>query len=216
MYVTSLNEPVSAFYRLHCAGRSSGWIAITPDNASAAALDNGVFARAAKLAPVVTPPTITYTEVDENIDQYIESQIVTDGPWGINLWHMLTNFPNIQWFQVTDIQTGQTVNIYIGDTITVQYPNGYSEQWQFISGTDTIKWKRVPNTLMLNGKPVKPPSTASGTPAPGGGSLDGNDPYNNGSVSLTSQTNFCSGVTTTTVDWGGVSSTYYGFYIFPC
>ena len=146
----------------------------------------------------------------------IESQIVINGPNGINFWHMLTNFPNIQWFQVTDIQTGQTVNLYIGDIITVQYPNGYSEQWQFISGTDTIKWKRVPNTLMLNGQPVTPPSTVSGTPAPGYGSGGGVDGYNGGSIGLVSQSNFCYGVTTTTVTWGGQSSTYYGFYIFPC
>jgi hypothetical protein len=219
--MTSLNEPVSAYLKLSCSppGKGGGceWVLITATNADAAALDNQTFARAAKLTPVVTPSTITYGEVDEVIIQYIQTQLVQDGPTGINAWHLLTGgFPNVQWFQVTDIQTGQVVDLYIGDTITVQYPGGYSEQWQFISGTDTVKWKRVPNTLMLNGKPVTPPSTTPGTPAPGHGSMIGTDGYTPGTVSAASSINYCYGVSTTTVTSGGVSSTYYGLYIFPC
>lgn len=138
------------------------------------------------------------------------------GPSGINVWHMLAGFPQVAWYTLTDAQTGTSVTIYVGDTITVSYPGGYTEQWQFLGPeAGSIQWKRVPNTLMLNGKPVTPPSTTSGTPAPGYGAVRGTDGYTPG-VSATSSINFCSGISSTTVTSGGVSSTYYGIYIFPC
>jgi hypothetical protein len=219
--MTSLNEPVSAFLQLQCSppGKGNGclWGQITASNADAAALDNSTFARAAKLAPLSTPSTMPYTETDEIISKYIQSQIAGSGPTGINYWHALFGFPKVVWYTMVDAQSGQTQDIYVGDTITVTYPNGYSERWQFLGlEAGSIQWKRVPNTLMKNGKPVNPPSTTSGTPAPGAGTLSGNDGYTPGKLSLVSQQYYCYGVSSVTIETPTGNLTSYGAYTFPC
>jgi hypothetical protein len=221
--MVSLNEPVSAYLKLACSppGKGGGceWNAVTASNADAAALDNSIFARAAKLQPVVTPSTITYTDADEVITAYIQSQLQATGQTGVNLWHLLPGFPSAVYYTMLDLQTGQTENIYVGDEITVQYPGGYSEKWQFLGvEAGSIQWKRVPNTLMLNGKPVTPPSSTAGIPQPGYGAASGEDAYNPGRVSVTSQNNYCYGVSSITITDGDGNevSTSYGIYIFPC
>jgi hypothetical protein len=220
--MTSLNEPVSAFLRLACSppGKGSGceWVAITASNTDAAALDNQTFARASKMAPLTTPSNITYDETDEIIIGYIQTQIVGTGQTGISLWHNLPNFQPTAWYTMVDAQTGQTENIYIGDTITVNYPGGYSEQWQFLGlEAGSIQWKRVPNTLMQNGKPVTPPSSTPATPAPGHGALTGNDIYIPGKLGLVSQMHYCYGVSSVSIELtDGTSITGYGAYIYPC
>ena len=63
--VTSLNVPISAYYKMDMAYRPRGgayYVAyqITADIAGAIALDNQIYARAAKVAPIKTPSTLTY------------------------------------------------------------------------------------------------------------------------------------------------------------
>ena len=126
------------------------------------------------------------------------------------------NFPQFQYYTVLDSQTGQTVQIWVGDTITVSYPNGYTEQWQLagVLQGGSIQWKRVPNTLMLNGKPVTPPSTAPATPSKA--TAGGISPYTGGLISLASLPNLCYGTDSVTTEIEGNAFTSYGFYIFPC
>jgi hypothetical protein len=221
--MVSLNEPVSAYLKLACspAGKGGGceWSAVTESNADAAALDNSIFARAAKLQPITTPSTITYSDEDSVITAYIQSQLQATGQTGFNPWHLLPGFPSAIYFTMIDLQTGQTENIYVGDEITVQYPDGYSEKWQFLGVTaGSIQWKRVANTLMKNGQPVNPPSSTAGSPQPGYGAASGADAYNPGRVSVVSQDYFCSGVSSVSITDadGNVLSTSYGIYIFPC
>jgi len=179
-------------------------------------LDNSIFARATKFAPIHAPD-LTYNEEDEIILQYIETQLTETGGTGLSIWHGLTNFPQIVWYIMVDLQTGQSFQVYVGDTITIQYANGYSEQWQFLGPeAGSIQWKRVENTLMLKGKPVTPPSTKPAASIPGAGSLVGTDGVSPGTIQMLNDLNFCTGVTAVSVITDDGTDTSFGFYTFPC
>ena len=220
--MTSLNEPVASILQLQCSppGKGGGclWAAITSSNGAAAALDNLVYARALKLPPIRTGGNPVQTDEDEIIAQFVQTQLVATGPTGTDYWHMLQGMPKIQWFAMKDVQTGQVVDIYVGDTITIDYGNGYTEQWQFLGTIPTIQWKRVPNTLMYKGQPVTPPNTTSGTPASGYGSGDYNSPFTGGGISLVSQQNYCWGTSSTSIQDPSTGNwiTSFGIYTFPC
>ena len=144
------------------------------------------------------------------------------GVTGFGPWRNLLNYPNWQWWQLLDKQTGQLITLYKDDTIIVIYgASGYSEQWQFQGPFTSIMWKRVPNTLMYKGNPVKPLSNIPATPAPGaargGGGLA--PPYWNygGSLFMRGNTGACYGVSEISVsDGNGGGFTGYGVFVFPC
>ncbi len=222
VFMISEIEPIAMFFDKDCPnGLMYPCVGLLPSQyatgnvtANALALDNAIHSRAAKIAAVKTPTNIPYTEPDETIVQYLQTQLVPTGQFGINAWHLLTGAPSVEWFTITDIQTGQTDTVYVGDVITVNYPGGYSEKWQFLGAHTTIQWKRVPNTLMKNGVPVVAPSTAPATPIPGAASGQGT----NGNLTLTSLVNgwICYGISSVTVELDGTSITGYGSYAFPC
>jgi hypothetical protein len=215
--ITSLNEPISQFFRVMVTLKGGRYAnPITTTAAGVVALDNSIFARSSKLAPVIMPSDVPYNESDEVIAAAIENVIVASGPSGLSIWHMLMNFPQYQYYTMVDSQTGQSVQIWVGDMITVSYPGGYTEQWQFVGVLQggSVQWKRVPNTLMLNGKPVTPPSTAPA--APSKPTAGGFSPYTGGLISLASLPSLCYGTDSVTTEIEGNTYTSYGFYIFPC
>ncbi len=106
---------------------------------------------------------------------------------------------------------------FINDIITVIYPNGYSEKWQFQGAHASIQWKRVPNTLMKDGKPVTPPSNKPATPV--GGSVNGATNLYNGPsyISVLENGWVCYGISTVSVqnvDGSWLSSS--GTFTYPC
>lgn len=225
LLLSSLSKPISGFFGYLCTGLGHSQCSvrtITASTMAAGTLDNQIFARAAKVPPLVTPPTMTQTTVDEEVIGWIQTQLVANGQQGIDKWHLLTGAPLVQWFQFTDTQTGKTVTVYVGDTITVNYPNGYSEQFQFLGiggmGGGTLQWKRVPNSLMHNGKPVSQASSSPASPVPGSGSYVGiTSPWVGGSISAWADLHWCTGTATvgiTNSDGTVISST--GFFVYPC
>ena len=217
--MTSLNEPVSAILQLQCSppGKGGGclWGAITSSNAAAAALDNLTFARATKIPPIKTQGQVTQADEDPNITRYLQTQLIANGT---NLYHEIMGMPQVKWFTMVDVQTGQTTNIYIGDIITVDYGNGYTEQWQFNGALTDYQWTRVPGSLMYNGQPVTPPTTSSGTPVPGYGSFDTPNPFTGGNISTVSQQHYCYGSSAVSIQDPSTGNwiTSFGMYIFPC
>lgn len=218
--VTSLNAPVSGFFQFVCKARGCNYVPKSPtttDNMSGAALDNQGYSRASKLAPVSTPANITYNDTDEIIIQYIQSQIVATGQFGIGWWHSFPNFGPTPYYTMHDLQTGQTENVYVGDAITVSYPGGYSEKWEFL-GVHTgvsVQWQRVLNTLMLNGKPVTPPTGVPGTPVTG--NLNTQEPYNPGTIDTNLSPNLCYGVDSVCIEVNPDEPVCdSGFFTFPC
>ena len=216
--VTSLNAPISAYFKIsavcakRCVPRATP---VTASNAGAAALDNNTFARAAKLAPVTVP--YPYTEDENVVIGWIENNMQYLPGQGINIWHALTGFPQVAWYTVKF--PGQAaVQLYVGDTITVDYGNGYTEKYQFLGPeAGTLQFKKVPNTLMHNGKPVTTPTSSTGTPASGFGGFGAPDYWNlPGNLGATLDLHLCYGVSSVTVYLGEDSLTSWGTYIFPC
>jgi hypothetical protein len=212
--MTSLNAPVSAFVQWRCRGLRAGCDAhsITADNAAAAALDNQIYARAAKIPPISVPQHLPYNEVEATIAAYLATQVVSTGQIGIDVWHGITNFPLVVWVTVVDMQTGNAYKLFVGDTITVNYPDGYSEKWQFLGpAAGSIQWRRVPNTLMHNGLPVLE-TGLRGSPFGDAGVMSTYAPFNPGTIYGIVPQPLCFGVTNTCLeDQCGV-----GTFVYPC
>jgi hypothetical protein len=220
--MTSLNEPISAYFQLTVTWQTA-WgtriatytaTPITPTNIAAGALDNSIFARAAAVPAIIIPPSLPYNETDELISGNIASQLLPNGQFGTNYWHGITNFPQVVWYKLVD-SAGNIYQVYVGDTITVKYgDSGYSEQWQFFGPNvgGSIEWQRVPNTLMLNGKPVNPPSNKPATSIPNASSFNVQDQYSPGLIQLVNDLNFCTGVSSVTA----AGTTSYGSFSYPC
>jgi hypothetical protein len=191
----------------------------TQENANAATLDNLTHSRAAKLAALTSPTNITQGDTDEIISSWIQTQITPTGGFGINAWHMLTGFASAVYYTMTDLQTGKTQNIYVGDIITMNYTGGYSEKWQFLGvHAGSIQWKRVAGSLMHNGQPVPPSTSMSAAPVLGYASellADGWDPT--AIMNLFANGLACYGTSTVTVEIpGGGSISSSGTFTFPC
>lgn len=223
--MTSLNAPISAFFRL-TVSYTTAWgtriatytaTPITTDNMAAGALDNQIFARALKFAPLISPPNIAYNSSGINITDWIQTQLLYNFDTGIDPWHMLPGFASSVYFQLRDVQTGQVEDVFFGDTITINFPNGYSEKFKFLGIGPSIEWQAVPGTLMHNGQPVNPPTTQSGVSIPGASDLGNTNVYNPGTIQMINSNVFCTGndnVSVTLPDGTAVTGT--GFYTFPC
>jgi hypothetical protein len=112
------------------------------------------------------------------------------------------------------------VTLWVGDTLTVRYSNGYTEQWKFY-GPDSPQgavWQRVPNTLKdQNGNPV-PAIAQSGPSAPVNEGTSFTVPTN-WSISVAPPVNYCTAAAASVCigepggnDW----SCSYSYIIFPC
>ena len=139
---------------------------VTPVNTttdiSTGTLDSRIFARAT--VPTVTT-TFTHTpDAPELVIQDIQTNMVAAAGIGYNLWHGITNFPQVAYQMVFDAQTGKTYQIYIGDTITVQYSDGWTEKYTFLgTAGGTLQWQVVPDSL--RDPSGNPPSTSTTVPS---------------------------------------------------
>lgn len=77
-------------------------------NASTITTDAMHFARAASVTPIALPAGVDHTEVDEIIIGDIQSYAIPQGPGTLDIWHGLTNYPQIYKFQLINLQTGKT------------------------------------------------------------------------------------------------------------
>lgn len=123
------------------------------DNLSARDFDNRVFARSTKLDPIELPPGVTPSDGNEGISPKINETLVRV-PGGVkrDWWHALWNFPELVALKFIVNQPGhpsdgQQVWIFIGDTITVRYPDGSTEKWKLTDAFGSLTWTRVDGTL---------------------------------------------------------------------
>jgi hypothetical protein len=139
-----------------------------------AVLDGTLFARADSVKPPTIPDPHDVDAIEIAIRD-LQTILITQPAVGYSLWHAITNFPQLAYQYVQDTQTGKVYQIYIGDTITVKYSDGWTEKFQFLgTGGGTLQWKEVSGSLRdPNGNPPPanpaPPTSSNTTPVPGGG-----------------------------------------------
>jgi len=226
--VSGVTNPISAFFSEQWGSSCIPYfgcgthlvaVAITPDNAHTALLDNQLFSRALGLPTVKMPPTLPSNETDELISLQIQATIPISGPLGFNFWHGLLNYPQFQYYKVLDTRTGLTTNVYVGDSITVTYSNGDTEQWQFRGPLPiaTVQWTRVPGTLrdaaghlvvaVPPGSPSAPVNVGFVAPA------------TNWNITVRPPVNFCAAASSEIcigVPGGNDWSCTVAYFVFPC
>ena len=203
--VTSENMPITAFFKwelvrvgptyLHTA------IPQTTTFMAAAALDNRLFARAAKALGF--NDTRSYTSSDAAIMADINAAlIVQNGAGNTGPWHGVQGEPDTPYWDFKSqggwFSDPKTYTFYQYDYITVHDPNGYSQNWvltgmQLVNGRWIPQWSRVAGSLMYKGKPVTPPTSSNATPiiAPVTGYTTWTSP--NGTLNITLDQYLCYG-----------------------
>jgi hypothetical protein len=189
--VTSDQYPLSAFVRV-CPGSRGAKNAclITSGDLGAIELDNEVFARASKIAPIDIPEDVARSATSA------EFELVQEWPYGrileftlrsgVNPWHNLFDPSNWHWMEFHDHRTGETQRVYSGDRITVRFADGSTAQLELVglAGPSGHFVRFVPESIRLpNGEPwgadSPPPAYPTGagielaTPWVGGGILEG-------------------------------------------
>jgi len=146
---------------------------LTEGEENSGKLDNEIFARAAKLAPVNIPPSVggSVATTPELVQVYLTSQ---SGPFAVipgqghNIWHMITNWGHSGfYYNVLDKRTGEVERAYIGDTVEVQFEDGSTWQLEFIGpiGPAGSMFLKVSGSERdANGEPLAGPTGSPSTP----------------------------------------------------
>jgi hypothetical protein len=129
-FVSSQLYPLSAFVRI-CAGPRGGKDAclITAGDLGAVELDNQVYARAAKIAPIDIPASIAGSAtnaIQELAEEWMftSGTLVVTGRVGVNPWHDLLNPLTWVWMEILDTRTNQVQKVFVKDRITLRFPDG--------------------------------------------------------------------------------------------
>ena len=148
-------------------------------NAETIVADSLLFARSAgKDNPINVPDTLTPSSTPELIGRYLQDIATPQvGPSEINFWHGLTNYPQAIHGTFLNTQTGQTFQLWNGDTLTVTFSNGWtvkakwtplsSVQWFVIADTVRDENGNIPATAA---SPAQ--STSSGSSGGAAGSIN--------------------------------------------
>lgn len=140
---------------------------VTPIDASndtgARAFDNEVHGRAADIPPLHIPTAYPPGSVTADVIGYAQTQLYAVGGPQVDFWHGLTNIGQFVYVSIFDAQTGQTYKLYVGDSVTFVYSNGYTEKFEYLGPTLSIMWQEQTNTLRdANGNvPGKSPPAGS-------------------------------------------------------
>lgn len=145
-------------------------------DAATRALDNILNARAAEVPPINIPSTYSYTDTPEIISAYVQTQLISLGPFETNLWHNLEAYGQYVEYEVKDIQTGDDYWIYVNDAITFKFSNGYTEKWQYNGPYPSVQWQPVSGTLRDQNGNVPGQSPPSGAVMSGAGASYAWDP----------------------------------------
>lgn len=106
--------------------------------------------------------TLPYSTPTYQISESIESQLQYQQTLGMNPFEWVQGEPYVNEYGYYDTVHGIEVSIFVGAIWQVNFPGGYSAQYQFQGATKGVccRWTLVPNSLRLNGKLV-----SSATPA---------------------------------------------------
>jgi hypothetical protein len=225
VFVSSQQYPLSAFVRI-CAGPRGGKDAclITAGDLGAVELDNRVFARAAKVAPIDIPADIAPSAtqaIPELAEGVVSRTLAYNFSHGVNPLHNLFNPLTWYWMEFHDLRTGEEHRIYTLDRITLRFPDGSTAQVELVglAAASGHFFRFDPDSIRLpNGEPVvqlQPPMPA----IPSGAGIDltppwlsamfnGGLPYGGVCAFLISHCEFIAG--------GAVYDCYYRREPFPC
>jgi len=101
------------------------------------------------MPPINIPSNLPHTEPDELIIAYLQAQLTHSIPAQIDteFWHGILNQGQFVRARLNNAQTGQSHWIYVGDSITVQYSNGYTEKFKLVNVVSQVAWQRIENSL---------------------------------------------------------------------
>jgi hypothetical protein len=227
LIVTALGGgPVAGVFHAHlaCAKRCILQVLADPavsTNYDAWQFEERMFARASKYERPITVGSPPFS-LDSTISLEVERQItfVPNGDTGINWIHFVVPVPGggISYWTYHDTATGDNFQLFVGDMMTVTYPGGFQDKVQFQGAdkTPANRWKHVPNTLMLNGKPYSGPTTLPGTPIQAYQSAGGANAWGAGKVLTQLDFKTCSGVSSVTLTLDGEGFTNFGIFTFQC
>lgn len=210
--VTSLDAPLFAVFRTYINAKGNVIALSGLTTVGMYQNDNRVHARATKV-PYLDMTRSTwncagYNCLESTVSLQIETDMTATGTSGVEVPHLIVGligegFHVAYWnYYVPEWQ--YTFQVFVGETVEVRYPNGYTELWEFQGGDKPKgqRWTRVPNSLVRYGKPVNPPPAGSGKPlSESVASSSGASDYAVWPTSLheTLDPNSCSGVATMTV-----------------
>jgi hypothetical protein len=140
------------------------------DDAAALSQDNRLIARATKMPPVVLPPALSPGDDDSLVSAALLSLLPVQGLPGLGVPHDISGLASFTYVNVLNVQTGQTYQLFNGDTITVTFTDAANNQWtaQFqvnVGGLGSIAlFPMVPGSLRdANGNdPTKTPTSNTG------------------------------------------------------
>lgn len=126
-------------------------------NADTISNDALLITRSAKTGPVTLPPTISLTgDPQETASAWLSSAegVPQNGASTVSLWHGITNFPQAIQGTFINVSTGQTFQLWNGDTITVTDSSGNTAKFQW-TPLSSVQWTLVPGSLRdKNGNPI--------------------------------------------------------------
>jgi hypothetical protein len=130
-------------------------------------LDNEIYARAAKVNPIIIPATTAPSAVSggpewEFIQQ--EAAVLTYVTHGTSILHSIWNWPQVAYVDFVDGRDGSPHRIWVGDTITVKFSDGSTAQLKLLGVTPVAGqfFHFVPGSERdANGNPVSAPTPAA-------------------------------------------------------
>jgi hypothetical protein len=168
--VASKQYPLTSFFELDAVMDGAVYLnQMTPSDAAARDLDGRITARAAAMPPIELPPDFSPSDPVEDYIQAINSALVMQpGLPERDLWHGLTNIGQVYKYKFINVQDGKTYWIYLNDTITVKFANGYTLRLKFLDPNGSLRYQEVEGSLRdENGRDPN-------NPAPNTGSLPSN------------------------------------------
>lgn len=177
LFIASAAAPISGIF-FPCiwnTGEGFELISAMPigpaSNAQTILVDAFTLRRSAKTGSILLPDTYSVNDVAETISEWLSSAAgVPLLSSTVSIWHGITNFPQAVEGTFVVTATGQTFQLWNGDTITVTDSNGWTAQFQW-SPLSTIHWQLVPNSI--RNAQGQPPSGSEPTSAPKSSQLPG-------------------------------------------
>ena len=226
LFVASERYPLSAFVRV-CRG-SRGFkdgCLITSGDLGAVELDNEVFARASKIAPIDIPADVGTSASNaewEIVEGWIFNGgiLATTGRNGWNPWHDLFAPLTWHWMEFYDYRTGQFNRVYTKDRITFRFPDGSTAQAEMVGlgAASGHFFRLLPETIRgADGEPVvdqSPPVPAY----PSGLGIDLTPPWNDGLLGGALAFDWCAFLQSHCefVSGGSQVNCFYRRQSFPC
>jgi hypothetical protein len=167
--------PVSAYLTV-CSGSGGKSACPIIDNAGVVELDNKMFARAAKIDPILIPAGVASSAVQggpqwELVSGSINQTLHFTGASSYSFWHGLWSLSlNIVYMDFVDARDGSVHRIWLNDTVTLKFSDGSTAQFKLIgpNAPSGLFFQLVPGSERdANGDPVAAITAPNASPGPG-------------------------------------------------